>query len=246
MPAGYGYGEYPAAAVPQGMYFDQLSGLTLPEGTQLASVGRRIGAYFLAIPLAIVTLGIGYIVWGLIVWGNGQTPAQQVLGMRCWRPETSRVPGFWYMALREIVGGIVTGILGFITEITSFVLFLTGREHKAIHDYIAGTVVLLRPEQGPRQLTSLRRVAARVSATVGGAAAENAGGGRPATLTAVWSPSILVIGLRRPRRHRIALSLRRGPAPLRATSLPSSRDGCPARRMRVSPSSTATVCWLAP
>src|SRR5882757_3946258 len=53
VPAGYGYGQYPAAAVPQGMYLDQMSGLVLPEGTELASVGRRIGAYFLAIPLAI-------------------------------------------------------------------------------------------------------------------------------------------------------------------------------------------------
>ena len=147
VPAGYGYGQYPAAGVPQGMYFDEPSGLALPDGTQLASVGRRIGAYFLAIPLIIVTLGIGYIVWGLIVWGNGQTPTLQLLGMRCWRPETNRVPGFWYMALREIVGGIVTGILGFITEITSFVLFVTGREHKAIHDYIAGTVVLYDPNK---------------------------------------------------------------------------------------------------
>jgi uncharacterized RDD family membrane protein YckC len=147
VPAGYGYGQVPAAAVPQGMYFDQASGLMLPDGTELASVGRRIGAYFLAIPLAIVTLGIGYIIWGLIIWGNGQTPTQQVLGMRCWRPETNRVAGFWYMALREIIGGIATGILGFITEITSFVLFVTGREHKAIHDYIAGTVVLYDPNK---------------------------------------------------------------------------------------------------
>ena len=147
VPAGYGYGQYPANAVPQGMYVDQESGLLLPDGTQLASVGRRIGAYFLAIPLAIVTLGIGYIIWGLIVWGNGQTPALQVLGMRCWRPETNRVAGFWYMALREIVGGLVEGILGFITEITSFVLMVAGRERKAIHDYIAGTVVLHDPNK---------------------------------------------------------------------------------------------------
>lgn len=48
------------------MYFDQASGLTLPQGVQLATPGRRIGAYFLAIPLAIVTLGIGYAIWGLI------------------------------------------------------------------------------------------------------------------------------------------------------------------------------------
>jgi len=147
VPAGYGYGQQPAAAVPQGMYFDQMSGLLLPDGTELASVGRRIGAYFLAIPLAIVTLGIGYIIWGLIVWGNGQTPALQVLGMRCWRPETNRVAGFWYMALREIPGRIIDGILSLITEITSFVLFVTGKEHKALHDWIAGTVVLYDPNK---------------------------------------------------------------------------------------------------
>jgi len=53
------------------MYVDQASGLLLPNGTELASVGRRIGAGFLTIPLAIATLGIGYIIWGLIVWGGG-------------------------------------------------------------------------------------------------------------------------------------------------------------------------------
>jgi uncharacterized RDD family membrane protein YckC len=147
VPAEYGYGQYPASAVPQGMYFDQLSGLALPDGTQLASVGRRIGAYFLAIPLAIVTLGIGYIIWGLIAWGNGQTPALQVLGMRVWRPETNRVAGFWYMALREIIGRIADGILSFITAITSFVLFVAGKEHKSLHDHIAGTVVLYDPNK---------------------------------------------------------------------------------------------------
>jgi uncharacterized RDD family membrane protein YckC len=146
-PVPVGYGQYPAAAVPQGMYYDQESGLMLPEGTVLASIGGRIGAYFLAIPLCIVTLGIGYIIWGLIVWGNGQTPALQVLGMRCWRPETNRVAGFWYMALREIVGRFLEGILSLITLITSFVLMVTGRERKTIHDYIAGTVVLHDPNK---------------------------------------------------------------------------------------------------
>ena len=51
------------------------------------------------------------------------------------------------MALREIAGGIIEGILGFITEITSFVLIVAGRERKAIHDYIAGTVVLHDPNK---------------------------------------------------------------------------------------------------
>jgi uncharacterized RDD family membrane protein YckC len=70
-----------------------------------------------------------------------------VLGMRCWRPETNRVAGFWFMALREIPGRIIDGILSFITAITSFVLFVTGKEHKALHDWIAGTVVLYDPNK---------------------------------------------------------------------------------------------------
>jgi uncharacterized RDD family membrane protein YckC len=147
IPSDYGYGQYPDV-VPQGMYFDRPSGLNVPDGTQLASVGRRIGAYFLALPLFIATLGIGYIVWGLVVWGRGQTPALQVLGMRVWRPETNKVAGFWFMALREVVGHILaTAILGFITEITSFVLFVAGRKHQALHDFIAGTVVLYDPDK---------------------------------------------------------------------------------------------------
>ena len=142
-----GYGQFPMAAVPQGMHVDQQTGVLVPDGTEMASHGRRIGAYFLAIPLAIVTLGIGYIIWGLIIWGNGQTPALQVLGMRCWRPEENRVATFWHMALREVVGRIVESILGAITQLTSLVLFLTGRERKALHDHIAGTVVLYDPNK---------------------------------------------------------------------------------------------------
>jgi len=127
------------------MYFDPASGLNLPEGVQLASVGRRIGAYFLAIPLSIATLGIGYVIWGLVVWGRGQTPALQVLGMRCWEPEAARVPGWWRMALREVVGRIVESLLSVITMLVSFILMLTNKERKSLHDMVAGTVVLHDP-----------------------------------------------------------------------------------------------------
>jgi uncharacterized RDD family membrane protein YckC len=127
------------------MHIDPPSGLSLPDGVELASVGRRIGAFFLAIPLSIVTLFIGYLIWGLLVWGRGQTPALQVLGMRCWRPETNRVAGFWWMALREIVGRFVEGILSFITLLVSFVLMVSGKRRQSLHDLIAGTVVVRDP-----------------------------------------------------------------------------------------------------
>lgn len=129
------------------MYFDQASGLTLPQGTELAGVGRRIGAAFLAIPLALVTLFIGYIIWGLIVWGRGQTPALQVLGMRCWRPETGRVAGWWWMALREIIGRSAESALSLITLLLSFIFMLTRQDRRTLHDLIAGTVVLYDPRK---------------------------------------------------------------------------------------------------
>jgi uncharacterized RDD family membrane protein YckC len=133
--------------VPPGMYYDPASGVVLPEGVVLAPVGRRIGAWFLSIVLVIVTLVIGYVIWGLIAWNQGQTPALQVLGMRCWRPEQGRVPGFWWMALRDVVGRFAEGILSFISGLVSFILFVSSRDHKSLHDLIAGTVVVHDPHK---------------------------------------------------------------------------------------------------
>ncbi len=147
-PVGPGYGGAIAIGyAPPGMYFDPASQLMLPAGTQLAGVGRRIGAFFLSIVLSIVTLGIGYVIWGLIVWGRGQTPSLQVLGMRVWRPESGKTASFGYMALREIVGRFVDGILSIITLAISFIMMLAAKDRKCLHDLIAGTVVLHDPNK---------------------------------------------------------------------------------------------------
>lgn len=154
-PPGPAYGYPPAPTAPQGMQtgpggtvYDPVSGLYVPAGTQLASHGRRIGAYFLAIPLFIITLGIGYLIWGIVLWATqGTTPALRVLGMKCWVVSEGRVPGFWRMVLREVVGRIVEGLLGAITGLISFILFLTTQKRQALHDFIAGTTVLHDPNK---------------------------------------------------------------------------------------------------
>ena len=56
------------------MYFDPGSGVVLPEGVQLASRSRLAAAFCLAIALFAVTLGVGYIIWGVVSWGQGRTP----------------------------------------------------------------------------------------------------------------------------------------------------------------------------
>ena len=71
----------------------------------------------------------------------------QVLGMRCWRPDDGRVAGWGWMALREIVGRIAEGILSIITLLLSFILMVTSKERKSLHDLVAGTVVLYDPDK---------------------------------------------------------------------------------------------------
>ncbi|HUC06334.1 MAG TPA: RDD family protein [Acidimicrobiales bacterium] len=141
-------------AVPPGMYYEPRSGLMIPDGVVLAGTGRRIGAWFLSILLFIVTLGIGFIVWGLILWGRGQSPAFSVLKMRCWRPTQNQVAGWWWMALRNFVGHLIEGISGIIA-LASFIVFLATKQRRAIHDFIGGTVVFYDPDN----LLDPRRVA---------------------------------------------------------------------------------------
>lgn len=143
---GYGYGQGGPGVAPPGMYSDPNTGVVLPNGTQLASVGRRIGAYFLGILLAVVTLGIGYIIWGLIVWGRGTSPALSVLGMKVWKPAENAKATWGTMFLRNFVGEGILGLVPFLNLI-SFIVFLATKPSRAIHDYVGGTVVLHDPNK---------------------------------------------------------------------------------------------------
>ena len=136
-----GYEQYALPPVPPGMYFDRQSGLVLPRGAPLADKGRAALGYVLAVLLFIVTLGIGYIIWSLVAWGRGQTPAQRLLGLRCWRPETGRPASRGQMALRQVSGLLLNGemLMGV------FILLLsTGRT--SVGDYLIGSLVLHDPD----------------------------------------------------------------------------------------------------
>jgi uncharacterized RDD family membrane protein YckC len=133
-----------APAAPPGVPYG-VAGLPIPPGAGLASRGRRCGAFFLAIPLTLVTLVIGYVIWGAILWGRGTSPALKVLKCKVIDANTGQVVGWGRMALRDIVGGIVQGILGFITELVSLVLFLTDERNRNIPDRIATTLVVYDP-----------------------------------------------------------------------------------------------------
>jgi uncharacterized RDD family membrane protein YckC len=115
-------------------------------GAPLSSSGRRLGAYLLDVLLAMVTLIIGWLIWSLILWAQGQSPAKSLLGMRCVRPDTGRAATWGTMALREVVGMWLFGSISYgITTIISGFMIL-GPSQQGIWDKIASTVVVDDPD----------------------------------------------------------------------------------------------------
>jgi uncharacterized RDD family membrane protein YckC len=135
-----GYERNAPPPVPTGMHFDHRSGLVLPQGVQPRSFGRVVAAYAVAVLLFVVTLGIGYIIWSLVAWGDGQTPAQRLFGLRCWRPESSRLASRGEMAVRQASGLLLNGELLF-----GVFILLIEPARTSVGDYFIGTVVLHDP-----------------------------------------------------------------------------------------------------
>lgn len=122
--------------------------------SMLASKGRRFGAYLLEIPLAFVTLGIGYLVWMLIVWARGQTPAKQLLKMRVVRLEERKAAHWGWMALRNFVLGVLIGFplelifpgLSILWLLANAIALLVSSRNQALWDMMLKTVVVHDPD----------------------------------------------------------------------------------------------------
>jgi uncharacterized RDD family membrane protein YckC len=80
-----------------------------------ASFQHRLGAYALDAVLAVLTLGIGWLIWSLVVWGEGQTPAKKILKIRVRHFETGSVVTWGHMAIREFLVPLTVGIAANLT-----------------------------------------------------------------------------------------------------------------------------------
>ena len=118
----------------------------LPIGVQISTAGKRLGAHLLDSLLLIVTLFIGWAIWSLIVWGRGQTPGKQILGMRCVRLRDERRASWGRMFLREFVyKGIVFGVIVTITFGIGAIFYfwlLWDKMNQELWDKMADTIVV--------------------------------------------------------------------------------------------------------
>jgi uncharacterized RDD family membrane protein YckC len=120
----------------------------IPAGLNLATPARRLGQHLLEFVLIIVTLVIGWIIWSLVIWGDGQTPAMQILKLRVVQLETGKAATWGTMFLREFVGKfLIFSIISFIPPVSlvlSFML-LWDKKRQELWDKVAGTIVVNDP-----------------------------------------------------------------------------------------------------
>jgi uncharacterized RDD family membrane protein YckC len=114
----------------------------------LVNPAGRCWALFLDLALALVTLGVGWLVWSLVTWRRGQTPAKRLMGHVVTDASTGAPLGWGRMALRELV---VRGLLGVVLGLATASVYLLADAsmalsagHRTLHDRLAGSVVRYR------------------------------------------------------------------------------------------------------
>jgi uncharacterized RDD family membrane protein YckC len=114
----------------------------------LVSAGGRLGASLLDALLIMVTLGIGWLIWNLITWANGQTPGKQLLGHVVADASTGEAFTWGRMFLRDfLIRGLLFGLLNMITfGVFSLVdvLMVFRADRRTLHDQMAGSIVRYR------------------------------------------------------------------------------------------------------
>jgi len=125
-----------------------VSQIGLPFATPL----HRFGSAILESVLAILTLGIGWFIWWLILIGRGMTPARQILGLRIvdakiMQPVNSSkvfLRGFVvyflaFSALATALSFVLWGAGLLFTLVSALLVFRAN--HQTLWDQMTGTTV---------------------------------------------------------------------------------------------------------
>ena len=130
---------------------------SLPAMPTPVSHGRRLGAFLLDGVLTILTCGIGWLIWSIVLWQQSTSPAKKMLKIRIVDAKTGAPATMNQMVMRELVSKLVLVValnylgsfigidfalgLGNLVTLASGVMVLTIASRQAVWDYIAGTVV---------------------------------------------------------------------------------------------------------
>jgi uncharacterized RDD family membrane protein YckC len=122
---------------------------TAEPSLRYASFQHRLGAIVLDATLMILTLGIGWLIWSFIVWGEGQTPAKKILKLRTINFTNGRPATWGHMGIREglipITVSIASGITGgiaYVAWIVVEIVFYFTKNQRTLRDYWVKTAVV--------------------------------------------------------------------------------------------------------
>lgn len=117
----------------------------LDATVHLASPGKRFGGYLLDGVLVIFTVFVGWLIWSLIVWARGQTPAKQLLGMRVVKIRTGTRASWGTMLLREVIAKGIIGLLAWFTLGIIYFWLIWDKSNQELWDKVVGTIVVNDP-----------------------------------------------------------------------------------------------------
>ena len=134
--------------------------LETEQPIRAAGFGQRLGAWLIEGVLFVVVIIIaafidaaagsgpvltllallGWVIFVLVLWARGQSPGKMILRLRV--IDTGGQPaGFWKMALREVIGKFVSGLVFYL----GYFWIIWDKDQQGWHDKIANTLVVAEP-----------------------------------------------------------------------------------------------------
>ena len=104
--------------------------------------GVRLGALLLDSLLFVVTCGIGWLIWSIVLWQQSTSPAKKMLNLKIVDINTGAPASMVQMLLREGLGKIVLSAITGIVGIVSVILILVVPSRQCVWDYISKTTVV--------------------------------------------------------------------------------------------------------
>ena len=115
---------------------------SLGTGVVPCGNGVRFGALLLDSLLFVVTCGIGWLIWSIVLWQQSTSPAKKMLNLKIVDINTGAPATMVQMLLREGLGKIVLSAITGIVGIVSAILILVVPSRQGVWDYISKTTVV--------------------------------------------------------------------------------------------------------
>ena len=96
-----------------------------------ASFQHRLGAYALDVVLASFTFGIVWLIWSLVIWGQGQTPGKQILKIR-----------EFHVPLTVIIATVITYGVALVAWFIIEIVFYFTKNNRTLRDLWVKTAVV--------------------------------------------------------------------------------------------------------